>query len=68
MQKLSSWERKHRANMSGYQRQIDALYNDVIKEASLLAASVPNFSSFHLLKKDNSNNNCKDSFNLLIKQ
>lgn len=50
MPKLSSWERKHRANMSGYQRQIDALYNDVIKEASLLAASVPNFKADSLFQ------------------
>lgn len=50
MPKLSSWERKHRANMSGYQRQIDALYNDVIKEASLLAASVPNFKADSLFR------------------
>lgn len=50
MPKLSSWERKHRANVSGYQRQIDALYNDVIKEASLLAASVPNFKADSLFQ------------------
>lgn len=50
MPKLSSWERKHRANVSGYQRQIDALYNEVIKEASLLAASVPNFKADSLFK------------------
>lgn len=50
MPKLSSWERKHRANVSGYQRQIDALYNDVIKEASLLAASVQNFKADSLFR------------------
>ena len=43
--KPTDWERKHRHNVSGYQRQIDALYNEVIKEASLLAASVPNFKA-----------------------
>lgn len=48
--KLSTWERKHRANVSGYQRQIDALYSDIIKEASLLAASVPNFKADSLFQ------------------
>lgn len=38
--KLSTWERKHLANISGYQRQIDRLYDDVLKEAARLGASL----------------------------
>ncbi|MCQ2058681.1 MAG: ADP-ribosyltransferase domain-containing protein [Bacteroidaceae bacterium] len=40
MAQLTTWEKKHKANIAGYERKIDTLYKDVIKEAVKLSHTV----------------------------
>jgi predicted GNAT family acetyltransferase len=41
---MDKWEKAHRSNTNKYARQIDAIYQEAVREAAAIGATIPNFS------------------------